>query len=54
MIDDIRIYNVSLTASAVREQYAAGLDKLLASGQITNQDYQQRLADLDSTYATKE
>jgi len=53
-IDEVRLYNNVLTASAIREQYAAGLDKLLASGQITNQDYQQRLADLDSTYATKE
>jgi len=54
LIDDIRIYNVSLTASAIREQYAAGLDKLLANGQITQQDYQQRLVDLNSIYAANE
>jgi prepilin-type N-terminal cleavage/methylation domain-containing protein len=51
-IDDVRIYNAALTASAIRDQYVAGLDKLLANGQITNQDYQQRLADLNLTYAT--
>jgi prepilin-type N-terminal cleavage/methylation domain-containing protein len=51
LLDEVRIYNSALTASAVREQYAAGLDKLLAKGQITNQNYQQRLADLNSTYA---
>jgi prepilin-type N-terminal cleavage/methylation domain-containing protein len=54
LIDEVRIYNAAMTASAVRENYLAGLDKLLASGQITNQDYQQRLADLNSTYAVSE
>ncbi|MFA5743043.1 MAG: LamG-like jellyroll fold domain-containing protein [Candidatus Paceibacterota bacterium] len=54
VIDEVRIYNAALTASAIREQYFAGLDKLLASNQITRQDYQQRLADLNSTYAVKE
>jgi prepilin-type N-terminal cleavage/methylation domain-containing protein len=53
-IDEVRIYNAVMTASAVREQYVAGLDKLLASNQITEQDYQQRLADLNLTYAVKE
>jgi prepilin-type N-terminal cleavage/methylation domain-containing protein len=53
-IDEVRIYNAALTASAIREQYLAGLDKLLANNQITKKDYQQRLADLNSIYATKE
>jgi prepilin-type N-terminal cleavage/methylation domain-containing protein len=53
-IDEVRIYNAALTASAIREDYLAGLDKLLANGQITNQDYQQRLTDLTSTYAINE
>jgi type II secretory pathway pseudopilin PulG len=50
-IDQVRIYNAALPASAIRENYLAGLDQLLANGQITNQDYQQRLADLNSNYA---
>jgi hypothetical protein len=50
-IDEARIYNAALTASAIRDQYVAGLDKLLANSQITNEDYQQRLADLNSSYA---
>jgi len=54
LIDEVRIYNGALTSSAIRDQYLAGLDELLASGQITDQDYQQRLADLNSTYAIKE
>jgi hypothetical protein len=53
-IDEVRIYNAVLPSSAIRENYLAGLDKLLASNQITEKDYQQRLADLNSTYATNE
>jgi hypothetical protein len=53
-IDEVRIYNAALTASVVREQYVDGIDKLLANSQITEQDYRQRLADLNLTYATKE
>jgi prepilin-type N-terminal cleavage/methylation domain-containing protein len=52
LIDGSRIYNAALTASAISDQYVAGIDKLLANNQITSQDYQQRLADLNSTYAT--
>jgi prepilin-type N-terminal cleavage/methylation domain-containing protein len=51
LIDEVRIYSAAMTASAVREDYLSGLDKLLVNGQITNEDYQQRLADLNSTYA---
>jgi len=54
LIDEVRIYNSALPSSAVRDQYLAGLDKLLAGGQITKQDYQKRLSDLNSTYATSE
>ncbi|MFA5249011.1 MAG: LamG-like jellyroll fold domain-containing protein [Candidatus Paceibacterota bacterium] len=52
-IDEVRIYNAALPASAIRENYLAGLDKLLANNQITDQDYRQRLADLNSTYAAR-
>jgi hypothetical protein len=51
-IDEVRIYSQALTASNIKKNYLAGLDKLLANGQITNQNYQQRLVDLNSTYAT--
>jgi prepilin-type N-terminal cleavage/methylation domain-containing protein len=53
-IDDTRVYNSALTASAVRDRYLSGVERLLAKGRITNEDYQQRLADLNSTYAIKE
>jgi len=44
-MDTFRIYGAALTASAVRQNYIAGLDKLLAKGSITKGDYQQRLAE---------
>lgn len=53
LIDEVRIYNAAMPASAIRENYLAGLDKLLANNQITDQDYRQRLADLNSTYAAR-
>jgi prepilin-type N-terminal cleavage/methylation domain-containing protein len=54
LIDEVRIYNAAMTASAIRDQYVAGLDKLLASGQITEEDRWQRLTELNSTYAVNE
>jgi len=53
-IDEVRIYNAALPASVIREQYLAGLDKLLASGKITRKEYRENLSDLNSTYATNE
>ena len=53
-IDEVRIYSAALPSSAIREQYVAGLDKLLAGNQITQKDYQKRIAELNSTYATNE
>jgi hypothetical protein len=44
LIDEVRIYNAALPASAIRGNYLAGLDQLLASNQITQQEYRQRLA----------
>jgi prepilin-type N-terminal cleavage/methylation domain-containing protein len=52
-IDEVRIYNAALTASAIRYQYVAGIDKLLANNQITKEDYRQRLEELNSDYAIK-
>jgi len=54
-IDEARAYNAALTASAIRGQYLAGLDQLLASGQITGKEYQQRLVEADNSesYALK-
>jgi prepilin-type N-terminal cleavage/methylation domain-containing protein len=53
-IDDIRVYNSALPVSVIRGQYLAGLDKLLAGGQITKQNYEQRSADLNLSYTSNE
>jgi hypothetical protein len=42
-IDEVRIYATDLTASQIESQYYAGLDRLLAEGQISEQEYGQRL-----------
>jgi prepilin-type N-terminal cleavage/methylation domain-containing protein len=54
LIDEVRLYNAALPASRIREDYLAGLDKLLANGQITDQYYRQEMSKLNSTYATSE
>ena len=54
LMDEARIYNAALPASAIQENYLAGLDNLLAGGKITNEEYRQNLSKLNSTYATSE
>jgi len=44
LIDEVRIYATALTSTQIESQYYAGLNKLLAKGQITEQEYRQRLA----------
>ncbi|MFA5249734.1 MAG: LamG-like jellyroll fold domain-containing protein [Candidatus Paceibacterota bacterium] len=52
-IDETRIYNAALPAAAVRENYFAGLEKLLAGGRINEEEYQQRSSELNLSYAAK-
>jgi prepilin-type N-terminal cleavage/methylation domain-containing protein len=42
-IDNVRIYDVAIPASQIKEQYYAGLNNLLASGSISIKEYQSRL-----------
>ena len=51
LIDEFRIYNTSLPASQVRENYLAGLNKLLANNGITQKEYDQRLVELNNSVA---
>lgn len=51
-IDEVKIYSQPMQTSRVIKNYLAGLDRLLAIGQIAEKEYQQRLADLNLTYAT--
>jgi len=43
-IDEVRIYNRALTTAQIESHYYVGLNKLLAKKQITEQEYQQKLA----------
>lgn len=45
-LDDLRIYNTTIPASQIKEQYFAGLNSLLASGNININEYNQRLIQL--------
>jgi len=46
LIDEVRIYATSLTSAQIESLYYAGLEKLLAKGQINQQEYQQRLINI--------
>ena len=54
LADGIRVYNKQLTSSRIREEYLSGLDRLLAKGIVTSEEYQQRISKLNSTYAISE
>ncbi len=43
-IDEVRIYSSALTAMQIKTLYYAGLNKLLAKGEISQEEYQQILA----------
>jgi len=43
LIDEVRIYNTALTSVQIQSQYYAGLGRLLAKGQLTEQEYRQCL-----------
>ncbi|MFA5432371.1 MAG: LamG-like jellyroll fold domain-containing protein [Candidatus Paceibacterota bacterium] len=47
-IDNVRIYNVAIPTSQIKEQYYTGLNKLFANGGITQEEYSQRLNGLAS------
>jgi prepilin-type N-terminal cleavage/methylation domain-containing protein len=46
LIDEVSIYATSLTSAQIKSQYYAGLERLLAKGQVTKQEYQQRLVSI--------
>ncbi|MDD3170422.1 MAG: LamG-like jellyroll fold domain-containing protein [Candidatus Paceibacterota bacterium] len=45
-IDEVRVYNESLPASRVRENYYSGLNKLLAQSGILSMEYAERISRL--------
>jgi prepilin-type N-terminal cleavage/methylation domain-containing protein len=45
-IDDTRLFNAQIPTSQIQEQYYAGLNNLLASGEISIDEYSQRISTL--------
>ncbi len=45
-IDDMRMYKGVLTSSQIKKQYVAGLDSLLSNGNISKEEYNERLNSL--------
>ena len=43
VIDDVRFYNAVLSSAQIKKQYVAGLDSLLAKGNISEEEYNQKL-----------
>ena len=45
-MDDLRVYNAALSSSQIKQNYIAGLDSLLSDGNISKEDYNQRINEL--------
>ncbi|MDD4662074.1 MAG: prepilin-type N-terminal cleavage/methylation domain-containing protein [Candidatus Pacebacteria bacterium] len=50
LMDDIRIYNAALTTAQIKQEYVAGLNSLLANGNILKEDYNQKIKEIGLTY----
>ena len=52
-IDDAILFNEAVTVSEVQRQYFSGLNNLLAKGQITNNEYNERISLLNDSLGSK-
>lgn len=52
-IDEVRIYNSAVVLSEIKNRYLAGLEKLLSKKEITQEDYNQRIGELEKSVASK-
>jgi prepilin-type N-terminal cleavage/methylation domain-containing protein len=53
LIDDIIVYNTNISMTEVQRQYFSGLNSLLAKGEITNDEYNERISALDNSLGSK-
>lgn len=53
LIDETSVYSAAYTIVQIQEQYLAGLSNLLNIGQISKQEYNQRIAELQKQVAQK-
>jgi len=49
-LDEIRIYNAAVPTSQIKEQYYAGLNKLLANREIVRKEYFERLNNFELSF----
>jgi hypothetical protein len=45
-LDDIRIYDTVLSSSTIKQKYIAGLNSMLANGDMSDEEYNQRIENL--------
>lgn len=53
LIDEVQVYTQALSASEIQEKYLAGLNVLLANSQITQEEYRQKLSEINLEHAVK-
>ena len=46
LMDDIRIYDKAISTSEIKQNYIAGLNSMLANGNISNKEYNERINEL--------
>jgi len=46
IVDHVRIYNATLSSFKIKQNYVAGLNSMLANGNISKQEYNQRINNL--------
>ena len=46
LMDDVRVYDAALSSSQIKQNYIAGLNFLLSNGNISKEDYNQRINQL--------
>ena len=49
-IDDFRVYDAILSTAQVKQQYIAGLNSLLANGNISKEEYNERIENIGSNF----
>ena len=50
LMDDARIYNFALSTSQIKQEYIAGLNSLLANGNISKEEYNERIKNIGSNF----
>lgn len=52
-LDEIKIFNSFMPISQIKKEYIAGLDSLLLKGEISKEEYNQRIGKIGTTLFTK-